>query len=68
MNKRKETAAKILTLLDGLSYSEAYYILEEVKADLGNASFVSMQIRDDRQKSTVPTDFKVVYDFTTANQ
>lgn len=37
MNKRKETAAKILTLLDGLGYNEAIFTLSNVKDEMGSS-------------------------------
>lgn len=37
MNKRKETVAKILTLLDGLSYKEINQIICDVKDELESA-------------------------------
>lgn len=62
MNKSKETAAKILTLLDGLDYYEANCILEQVKKRLEQASFVSLQTYNDRRQPTVPTEFVTVFD------
>ena len=62
MNKRKETAAKILTLLDGLNYYEANCILEQVNKRLECASFVSVRTYWDREKSVVPTEFMTVFD------
>ena len=66
--KRKETVAKIFELLDGLSYYEANCVLESAKKSLENVSFMSLQTYWDRQKSVAPTEFEVVYDFTTVNQ
>ena len=61
MDKRKETVAKILELLDGLSYYEAGSALECVQKRLENASFVSLQTYWDRQKPVVPTKFVEVF-------
>lgn len=61
MDKRKETVAKILKLLDGLSYYEAGSALECVQKRLENASFVSLQTYWDRQKPVVPTEFVEVF-------
>lgn len=40
MNKRKETAAKILTLLGGLKFKEINQILDDVKEEMENAKWV----------------------------
>ena len=61
MDKRKETVAKILELLDGLSYNEACSDLKCVQERLENASFVSLQTYWDRQKPVVPTEFVEVF-------
>ena len=37
MNKRKETVAKILTLLGGLNFKEINQILDDVKNEMENA-------------------------------
>ena len=61
MDKRKDTVAEILKLLDGLSYYEAGSALECVQKRLENASFVSLQTYWDRQKPVVPTEFVEVF-------
>ena len=62
MNKRKETVAKILELLDGLNYYEAKSTLECVNKRLEYTAFLSLQTYWDRQKHVAPTEFVTVFD------